>query len=102
MPIDLGLVIRILRTLEAAALILTPGFLLAGAMGLAREGQKGPYFFIEQAFYISTIVYPLTYLVCTFGSMLLANQERVVAALLAQAAPIAIPALLFVLVRLTA
>ncbi len=47
------------RLLSGLVMLLTPGFLLAGIMGLAREGHRGPFFFIEQAFYCSTILYPL-------------------------------------------
>jgi hypothetical protein len=89
--------LRIIRILGGVALILTPGFLIAGAMGLARAGPKGQFFFIEQAFYVSTMAYPLSYLACTGVSLLLANRNRVVLALLVQAAPIAIPIVLFVL-----
>ncbi|MFL5243129.1 MAG: hypothetical protein ACJ8FY_13565 [Gemmataceae bacterium] len=89
--------IRIIRILSGLALILGPGFLIAGAMGLARAGPKGPFFFIEQAFYTSTMGYPVMYLVCTGVSVLLANRNRLVLALLAQAAPIAIPIVLVVL-----
>jgi hypothetical protein len=65
-------------------------------MGLA--APKRPCFFILPAFYISTMGYASLYLVCTVVSVLLAEQNRVVLALLAQAAPIAIPVALFVLV----
>jgi hypothetical protein len=94
--------IRIIGNLGGVGLILTPGFLVAGAMGLAAEGPKGPFFFITQAFYISTMGYPLMYLACTGASVLLANRNRVVLALLAEAAPITIPVLLFALARVTA
>jgi hypothetical protein len=94
---DIQSAIRLLRILGGLALILTPGFVIAGEMGMAREGPKGPYFFIEQAFYIFTIAYPLAYLICTGGSIFLANRNRLVSAFLAQAAPIAIPVVLFVL-----
>jgi hypothetical protein len=81
-----------------ATLLLTPGFIIAGAIGMARAGPKGPYFFIEQAFYLSTMAYSLMYLACTGLSVLLANRNYVVSALLSQAAPLTIlPVVLAVL-----
>ena len=83
-------------------MILTPGFLLAGIMGLAREGHKGPFFVLEVAFYLCTMGYPLLFLAGTIVSTSHANRNYLVAALLAQAAPIAIPVGLFLLVMATA
>lgn len=95
-------VISIVRFVGGLALLLTPGFLIAGAMGMARAGPKGPYFFIEQAFYISTMAYPLMYLACTGLSVFLEDWKYPISALLSQAAPIAIPVVLYVLARVTA
>lgn len=85
---------RLVRFVGGFALLLSPGFLIAGAMGLARAGPKGPYFVIEQAFYLSTMAYPLMYLACTGLSVLLADRDYVISALLSQAAPITIPVVL--------
>jgi hypothetical protein len=89
--------IRVIRILGGVGVLLAPGFIVGGVMGLARAGPKGPFFFIEQAFYISTMGYPFLYLVCTMLSMSLAERNSAVLALLAQAAPIAIPVVLFIL-----
>jgi hypothetical protein len=87
--------IRVIRILGAVGLLLTPFFIGAGIMGLAAEERKGPVFFsLHKAFYISTMSYPLLYLVCTMLSINLAVRNFTVFAFLAQAAPIAIPIVL--------
>ncbi len=89
--------VYIIRVLGVAGLILSPGFILGGIMGMARAGDKGRYFFVEQAFYISTIGYPFLYLAGTRISMPLTERDYLDLALIAQAAPILIPLLFFVL-----
>lgn len=94
-------IVRLVRAIECVALLATHALVGAGIMGLARAGRKGPFFFIEEAFYISTMAYPLTFFICTVAAKLLVDRKHLVAALLVQAAPVVVPAVLWILVLKT-
>ena len=85
----------VLVGLSALLVLLTPGLLIAGIMGLAREGRRGRYFFVEQAFYWSTMLYPLLFAVSTFGAILLIGRRRVALACVMQSLPILVPLALY-------
>jgi hypothetical protein len=93
--------IMVLHILGGIAILLTPGFLVAGVMGLAREGHRGRFFFIEQAFYWSMMLYPLVYGACILVALVLVKQSHFRVALLVSILPFLIPGLLLLLVIVT-
>lgn len=93
-PVEEWYWLGIVRNLGLIGLILSPGFVIGGVMGLAREGTRGPFFFIEQAFYVATIAYPVNLFLCTIFAALLMKQNRRYLALMVQSAPIMLPILL--------
>ncbi|MBL8824096.1 MAG: hypothetical protein JNJ77_16035 [Planctomycetia bacterium] len=93
--------IESVRVLCAYLLILTPGFLTAGIMGLSvsigHKGPKAPLVFIPVAFYITTMIYPGIYLVCSLFAYVMLSVKWLKTAFIFQVAPIAIPVSLFLL-----
>lgn len=85
------LVWTVLLLLGLLVSCMTPFFWLGGIMGLAREGYRGPFFFIEQAFYWSTMLFPLHLIVFTLIALLLLFVGRGKSACVVQLFPFLIP-----------
>lgn len=88
---SLALVWMVLVCLGILVSFMTPFFWIGGAMGLAREGYRGPFFFIEEAFYWSVMLFPLPFMVFTLLSLFLISLGRGKTACVVQLFPFLIP-----------
>lgn len=76
----------------AVPLLIYPGVLLAGVMGLAgnRTGQEPELLmFVAYSFLVGSIGYPLVYLVCLFTARILVNKKKDGLAIKVSAVPLA-------------
>lgn len=96
--------IEVVRAICGFICILTPGFVVAGIMGLSvaigHGGPKAPLVFIPVAFFITMMAYPAIYLVCSLFAHVMSTIQWLKTAFAIQLAPIAIPVFLFLLMVL--
>jgi hypothetical protein len=98
----LGTTLVVLQVTTALAVLFTPVFIIAGIMGLAREGPRGRFFFVEQAFYWATMLYPLLWLVATVGTLIAIMYKQFLLGCLIQALPFLLPVGLYLAAKVTA
>jgi hypothetical protein len=98
----LGTTLVVLQVITSLAVLLTPGFIIAGVMGLAREGPRGRFFFVEQAFYWTTMLYPLLWIIATVATLIAVAQKQLLLGCFIQAMPFWLPAALYFAANITA